>query len=257
MKFLLLLLGVFLSLSSPAGAAPEWNEYKGQHFLIYYKDAPMDFVQNVDESAERYYQEITENLGFTRYKSWSWDDRAQIYIYKDQDDYVNHSRQAHWSHGSASAREKIIRTFPSAHGFFDSTLPHELGHIIFREFIGMSADVPLWMEEGVAMYQEKAKRWGANDVVRQTLKDGRFIPLEDLSQSSLLRNANETTVDLFYAESASIVYYLISEIGEYRFVYFCRRLSEGDTFLVAFKMAFVRFRNLDDLNKAWVEYLNQ
>jgi len=68
-------------------------------------------------------------------------------IYDNADDYVQAGKMASWSHGVASPKNKVIRTFPAAHGFFDSTLPHELGHIIFREFVGFKAQVPIWFEE--------------------------------------------------------------------------------------------------------------
>jgi len=245
-------------ISATTGLGEEkWQEQSSSHFLIYYKEAPLDFIKTVEENAEEYYNEITSNLGFTRYDSWTWDKRAIIYIYNDADDYIKSSKQANWSHGAASVHEKIIRTFPSAHGFFDSTLPHELGHIIFREFVGLYADVPTWFDEGVAMYQEKAKRWGTNKIVRQAMAEERFIPLNKLSTLRLNNKTERETVDLFYAEAASVVYFLMTEFGQSRFVSFCRELKEGHPFEVALKSVYVRFDNIEELNKRWVIYLEQ
>lgn len=234
-----------------------WKEYKSYHFVIYYKDAPEDFIKNVEKSAEDYYQEITRNLGFTRYQSWTWDQRARIYIYRDQDDYIHMGKQAQWSHGVASFLEKEIRTYPSDSGFFDSLLPHELGHIIFREFIGMNPFVPLWLDEGVAMYQEKAKRWGANKDVKKAIAENRFIPLTELSSIRLYSNTDKEFVQLFYSEAASIVYYMITELGEYRFADFCRELKSGKTMESALSVTYYRFKNLDELGKAWMDYLKK
>lgn len=233
-----------------------WKEYKRHHFIIYYKKASFDFVQTVERSAEDYYVEITDNLGFTRYKGWSWDDRARIYIFDDKNDYVETSRQAGWSQGSASPKSKTIRTFPSAHGFFDSTLPHELGHIIFREFVGFNAQVPSWFEEGVAMYQEKARRYGAHDEVRRAIQDGTFKPLSELSITSVRRTRNKDLVNLFYAESASVVNFMINELGDQRFVRLCRKLKDGGPFSWAIDSVYPRLKNVDDLNDAWVKFLN-
>lgn len=235
--------------------AGEWNEYKRQHFIIFYKDAPFDFVQTVEQTAEQYYADITENLGFTRYKGWNWDDRAKIYIYNDADDYVESGKQAGWSHGAASPRDKTIRTFPSAHGFFDSTLPHELGHIIFREFIGFKARIPSWFEEGVAMYQEKARRWGAHAAVRKAMAEGTFKSLDELSLMPPTYGTSRDMVDLFYAESASIVNFMIGELGRQRFIRLCRKLKKGGPFEWAVDSVYARFKTVDDLNKAWVRYL--
>jgi len=235
--------------------AEKWKEFKRRHFIIYYKEAPLSYVETVEETAEQYYREIAENLGFMRYKGWSWDNRATIYIYDNQDDYIETGKQAGWSHGVASPRDKVIRTFPTAHGFFDSTLPHELGHIIFREFIGFKAKIPAWFEEGVAMYQEKAKRWGAHDAVRKAIQEERFKSLNELSITSLRYRASRDLVNLFYAESASAVNFLITEYGRQRFVRFCRKLKEGGPFAWALDSVYVRFKDVDDLNKAWVKYL--
>jgi len=245
----------FLGFSMTAASGAEWKEFKRTHFIIYYKEAPLEYVETVFESAEQYYKDIAEDLGFMRYKGWSWDDRASIYIFDDQEDYIKTGRNAGWSHGMTSPRDKVIRTFPTAHGFFDSTLPHELTHIIFREFIGFKAQVPAWFEEGVAMNQEKAKRWGAHDAVRKAIAEGTFKNLDELTITHLRYNASRDLVDLFYAESASAVNFLISEYGDQRFVRFCRKLKDGDPFAWALESVYVRFKNVDDLNEAWVKFL--
>ena len=187
---------------------------------------------------------------------WNLDDRAQIYIYDDAQDFIDSGEAAHWASGMAMARSKVIRSFPTAHGFFDSTLPHELGHIIFREFIGQDVRIPLWFEEGVAMYQEKAKRWGAREEVVRSIADGSFMPLRELSGFYPTQRTERKKVDLFYAEAASIMYYLIQEQGNSRFVRLCRKLKDDVLFEEALTSVYTRFRTIDALNKAWLSYLH-
>ena len=255
-KKILIIVFLVLFFNSAFGQEEKWQERRGQHFIIYYdKDVPNDFINNVQEVAEGYYDEIMSNLGFTRTAGWTWENRAKIYIYSSMESYAESARVMKWSHGSASAQERTIRTYPAAHGFFDSTLPHELAHIMFGEYIGFFTPVPLWLHEGVAMFQERAKRWGANDIVRKAIDDGSFIPLTDLSEMSLGPNTPSAIIDLFYAESASIVYYMIVELGQYRFVNFCRALKEGKNFEQALYSAYFRFKNVEDLNNAWITYL--
>ncbi len=237
------------------GYAREWHEYRGTHFIIYYKHVPEDLVKTVADTAEQYYQEVTTNLGFNRVSIWKWDNRAKIYIYNDAEDYYKSAKEAQWSQGAAHVKTKVIRTYPTMQGFFDTILPHELGHIVFREFIGYYTWVPLWFEEGVAMYQEKAKRWGVNGIVKKLLKENRFIPLEKLTKMRLYRNTPKETVDIFYTEAGSAVYFLITKFGRYRFARFCRRLKNGVPFEKALYDVYYRFKNIDDLNKAWVAYI--
>ena len=250
-----LFFAIFMACVSIADADEKWNQYNARHFMIYYKEIPMDFVRSIERAAEDEYIEIASNLGFRREQNWMSDNRAKIYIYQDADDYTLNSQQYQWSHGTASTGDKTIRTFPSAAGFFDSTLPHEMGHIIFREFVGLDAKVPLWFEEGVAMYQEKAKRFGSNTQVKEAIKNGKFIPLTELSNMRLYNDSPKDQVEIFYTESASIVYYMIRELGDHRFAQLCRALKEGKDFFEAMEVAYGRFHNWNDLNRAWLNYL--
>lgn len=256
LKIFVLVLCVASVLGVGAYAEEGWKERKCTHFIIYYKNAPPDFIDSVEEMAEYYYGEIAGNLGFTRYKNWSWDERAKLYIYDNAEDFQQ-SGAVNWSEGVASIGTKVIRSFPSAHGFFDSTLPHELGHIIFREFVGPKAQVPIWFEEGIAMYQEKARRWGADEVVRQALKKGTFMPLEEMTQVYLSDKMDLDRVQLFYAESASAINYLINEWGKQRFITLCRKLQDGGPFEWAFSSVYVNFKDIKQLNKAWVASLQR
>ena len=88
-------------------------------------------------------------------------------------------------------RPRRSKLYPDVNGFFDTLLPHELGHIIFRDYIGFTAAVPLWFEEGVAIYQEKAKRLGSNKTVKEAIENGQFIPLSQLSGVRLYKDSNE------------------------------------------------------------------
>lgn len=234
----------------------KWQEENSRHFIIYFKKAPKDFIKNVEVEAERNYDEISDNLGYFRSQGWLSDDRAKIYIYDDNDDYLRNKNTYKWSHGVAEPKDKVIRSFPSAYGFFDSTLPHELGHIIFREIIGFNVRVPLWFEEGVAMYQEKAKRFGSHKTVQDAYHNHIFMSVLELSHIDLTTGTDVKVVNLFYAESASIVYYMINELGKQRFVSFCDHLKETRDFEKSLDMAYGRFHSLDDLNKAWIKYLN-
>ena len=235
--------------------AEDWSIRKSSHFIINYKDAPEDFIDNVIETAEEYYENITRDLGFTRYGAWTWEDRCKIYIYKDTVEYLQATKQPEWSSGSTSYKDKVINTYPLAAGFFDTLLPHELGHIIFREFVGFRADVPLWLDEGVASYQEKSRRWGSNQIVRQAIKDKTFIPLEELSGRALASTQDRGTVEIFYAEASSLIYYLITEFGKYRFVDFCENLKDGQRFEAALHSVYSRFDNIQQLQKDWLDYL--
>lgn len=260
--FILIILGMALNFSGvmickSAQGAKEWNEHKGRHFVIYYKDVPEGFVKEVEDAAEQYYEQIRKNLGFYRYEQWTWENRAIIYIYADQEEYAQAYQSIGWSSGWAAIREKTIRTYPAAHGFFDSVLPHELGHIIFHELIGFHVDVPLWLEEGVAMYQERAKRWGADKIVLNAIEKDVFWRVDELGQIRFSADSPREQIELFYAESASVVNFLIMQYGDYRFLKLCRELKDKKNFNDAFKSAYPQVRTIERLNELWIRYLKR
>lgn len=255
--FVISLLGILL-FTSAHGLAKEkpWQEIKGENFIIRYrKDVPKDFAQTILDSAQDEFVRISANMGITRYQNWKFDNRAVIFVYNDEQDYVHNGGQYGWSHGTAFIQSKSIKTYPQAHGFFDSTLPHELAHIIFRELVGINADVPLWFEEGIAMNQEKAKRFGANKQVRELIEKGKFIPLTELTNMRLYNNSDVDTVQIFYTESASAFQYLLNEYGEQKLFRLLSDLKENMPFEAALSKQYMRLKSIADLNKWWVNFL--
>lgn len=247
---------IFIVMAVSTVEAKEWQSMKSRHFIISFRgEVPEDFVNSVLDSAEDSYKEVIENLGVQISQSWNWADPVNIYIYRDQDDYVKNGGQAGWSHGAALLSSRTIRTFPADQGFFDSILPHELGHIILHEYVGLRADVPLWFDEGVAMYQEKARRIGANKIVKDALENGQFIALTELTDMRLYNNSDRKLIDLFYAESASIVNFMINELGKSRFYRFCAELRELTPFDVSLDKMYMHISNTDELNNKWVKFL--
>lgn len=233
-----------------------WQEIRGVHFLIYYKNADEDFANRMLERAEDYYFSITEKLGLRRRNFWINEKRVKIYIYDDAQSYQANAKQPEWSGGCVDIENKIIRTFSAAGGFMNKVLPHELGHIIFRELIGLgNLSVPLWLEEGVACYMERPEgRVYANRLVKQAIRDGEFISLKNLGNFNPRRIRNQDKVALFYAESLCAVTYLIREHGPDNFALFCEKLRDKNDLDRAIAAVYP-YKDLEDFNQKWQEDL--
>ncbi|MBM3246411.1 MAG: hypothetical protein FJZ13_03670 [Candidatus Omnitrophica bacterium] len=245
------------SLSGALAQDNDWYITRSTHFIVYYKNAKEDFLNRLIERAEDYYEEIAENLGFRRFDFWLWDKRAKIYIYDTAQDYQEGTGQPSWSGGCAIARSKIIKTFTEAPGFFDTVLPHEMGHIIFREFVGFNNNaVPIWLDEGVASYQEKFRRATARRIAKKAVEDGAFMDLRKLANFSPPTAKDAEEVNLFYAESLSAVDFLINEFDIDNFVFFCQNLRDKEDLDKAIRSAYP-FMNVDSLSRAWKESLTE
>jgi hypothetical protein len=240
---------------APVFAEDGWNSVKSTHFVISYRGAPADFCEQVAGEAERCYDRITDDLGFLRYDFWLWDNRARIFIFDNAQQYQSSaSGLPAWSAGAAIPQEKTIYAFYGKNNFFEHILPHEIGHIIFREFVGFqNRAVPQWLDEGAAEYQER------NTMARPYLaayvgRAGRLIPLTQLSAISPHQLTDRATVELFYAEAVGVIDFLIKRYGKDSFVQFCRSLRDMRDLDRALSYSY-SISGVADLDKRWQEYL--
>ena len=235
----------------------EWNISRSTHFIVYYNNANSDFVNLIMDRSEEYYNQIADDLGFTRFNFWLWDNRAKIFIYDSAKEYQISTGQPALSYGVAMPARKTIYTFSDARDFVDSTLPHEIGHIIFREFVGFNNPaVTLWLEEGVASHQQKIKYASANFELKQAMANGNFVNLERLSQTNYYSLTNNKAVRIFYLESFSIIDFLLKEFGRENFVSFCQNLRDRKDLRSAIALNYP-FSTIKELDLAWQEHIKK
>src|SRR3990167_5332979 len=162
-------------------SAQDWQQVKGDHFIVYYsKDAAM--AKEVSKKAEIYYNKVATDLGYARHSNfWQWDKRVKIYLYATPEDFQKTTGQPAWSHGMASYMDKTIHAYETSEQFLESILPHEITHLIFRDFVGFEGQVPLWLDEGVAQWQEDAKRANARTFMRELVMNGDVFSIAKLN----------------------------------------------------------------------------
>ena len=232
-------------------SSPNWKEYKSDHFIVHYQNASEDFIRQVSNNSEQYYNSISDDLGFRRFNFWLWDNRANIYIYDNAAGYQAGLAMPSWSAGASWPQGKAIYSYSNAQGFLNTVLPHEMGHIIFRELVGVNNyAIPLWLEEGVASYQMKTKYSEVNRVLKEAIKAGIFMPLDQLSAVDIRTSTDNKKVELFYSEAYSAVDYMIQRFGRDRFVTFCQDLRDNKDLDRAIAAVY-SFNGLKDLSQGW------
>jgi hypothetical protein len=254
---ILLMLIMTISCAKAHAQDGKWQEERTTHFIIHYQGAAQDFIRSLSEKAEEYYNSIADNLGFMRFNFWLWDNRAHIYVYDDAAGYHLATGQPEWSAGAAMPGYKAIYTYANAQDFFATVLPHEMGHIIFREFVGFNNPaVPIWLEEGVASYQMEIRRGAADAFVKRSIADNTFMNIETLSGLNPLMMSDKEKVNLFYLESVSILDFLMKEHGRESFVLFCQNLRDKRNLNRAIASAYP-YESTSQLNQAWQEHLKK
>ncbi|MBU1999122.1 MAG: hypothetical protein KKE64_06470 [Candidatus Omnitrophica bacterium] len=251
-----------------------WEEIKGEHFIIYYLEQK-PFAEDVLSQAERYYRQIASDLGYSRNSNfWTWDKRVKIYIYTDQQSFLAATNQPLWSQGLADYTNKMIISYNWNKGFSESLLPHEIAHLIFRDFVGFKGEVPLWLDEGVAQWSELPKRSISKSVARSYLKKRAFLPLIELTKLTqeglkeldqnqknrpMLSNPEtiqDSPINIFYLQAASLVGFLIERYGTDSFAEFCRKLRDGSSLNQALTSAYsAHISGIEELQERWLAYL--
>lgn len=232
--------------------ADQWKELKSEHFIIYF-DKEEKFPKEVLDKAELYYKKIAADLGYQRYSDfWFWDKRCKIYLYPDHSSFIKATYRPNWSHGQADYTNKTVSSYVGSQLFLDSILPHELGHLIFRDFVGFEGEVPLWLDEGVAQWQERSNPDIVKDIAAKLLRANKLIPLRTMMELDIRKVEDEELVRIFYEESASLVDFLIRRYGITKFTTFCQQLRDGKTLEEALKFSYsTSLRTLGDLEREW------
>lgn len=244
---LFLAMAGLVSCPSPAAEPYSWQVLKSRHFLIHHIREPA-FAEKVARQAEQYYETITSDIGFTRFKDfWLWGHRASIYIYPTKTDFREASNAPSWAAGRASsARHEIAGSRDDEDHFLNSVLPHEMAHLILSEFIGADR-VPQWLSEGVAQWEETGRE--QNHILPQPAG---LIPLSSLFSMDVRKESSPPVARLYYAQCASLVSFLIIRHGSDKFGRLCRALRDGKTTPEALASAYPGIAtSIPSLEAAW------
>jgi len=180
--------------------------------------------------------------------------RARIILLPNEATYDAFTGRMAWSSGRADVVRREIVTYVGMRSFFDALLVHEIGHIVFREFVGYAKKLPLWLDEGVATCLETRLKDRRMNVVQGALGGEPFMPLARLSE---VTSAVRVEPAVFYAEAGSVVEFLLSRGGRVKFAEFCsdlRRMpDDGDWFRAAGRV--YGFKDLGEMDEAWQRHL--
>jgi len=245
---------------------PGWFKAEGDHFVVLYPlSEDEDTAQGILNHAEDYYNDIADDIGYSRYHNfWTWNNRVKIILFEDHGSYVRQTGQPPWSQGFASIyselfRSRIIVSYKDQPNFIEVILPHEITHLILHDFIGFDRPIPRFFDEGVAQLEQKDDSLSHMDVMARLITGGNIIPLQDLLTYDLQAHKNDAkSVSIFYVESLYIVDFLIKTYGKDAFKEMCRHLRDGDTFEQALKSSYYpTLDSMQTLQEKWEDYAKQ
>jgi hypothetical protein len=126
---------------------------------------------------------------------------------------------------------------------------HEVAHIVVREAVRGPFDVPLWLNEGTAVYAQRQPLSGHADALDLAIRSNTVLSVRALVSAS--GRSQGDVVSLFYGQSWSTVKFLIETYGEERFGELFRTFREGASVTEGFQRVYGL--DLDGLENAWRE----
>jgi hypothetical protein len=195
------------------------------------------------------------------------DQEIHFYLCDDQDEYMRRSPYpVAWEAGCALPEMNSIflyRPKPDGAIYFQVTVAHELGHLIYHR-MGIHGRNDAWLNEGLANYLGYKYAFDRNNIPRQAwlqekefsnLK-GHFIPFKRFFELEPHQLDKEEDVGTFYEQGSSVVYLLIEEYGRDSFLKFLQTYSSGASVDRALAATYPSLPDLDALAAVWGLFFN-
>jgi len=212
-------------------AAEAFEKNASPHFLIRYDGGAADpgLVQEMSEFLEETYQELSNR--FETYPS----DPFIVVLYP-RETFFDVTDMPAWSGGANDGKIKLpVKGLTSISEQMKSVLTHELTHSFVR--FKTSDNYPVWLQEGLAQYQE-GKRLGMDQsaVLSSLIQRNQLPPIERLSGSFL--GASSQVAGVLYVYSLAFTEYLLDQHPSYQMNELLAELGKGIDFVEAFESVY-------------------
>jgi hypothetical protein len=130
-------------------------------------------------------------------------------------------------------------------------IAHELAHLVVHQMtLNPYGDIPVWLDEGLAMYAEGEPESGLLPLLSKAVAEDRVASVRSLS-SPFSAHAQEAS--LAYAQSYSLVEFLITTYGQVKMLELLDTFGQGSDYDDALKKVYGF--DMDGLNQRWRDYM--
>jgi hypothetical protein len=221
-----------------------WQTLSNGQLKLHYYRISKPFAQEMLDAGQEGMDRNKNDAGLTT------DSQANIYIYPNYNDLRDAILyEPSWVGGQAYPEENIVilGTSGSDAQWDKNTVIHELTHVLVGHFtFSCLGGVPQWLNEGLAVYSE-----GPLDPQFQKPLDQAIEADNLLSVRSISGSFSEVAdrADLSYAESYSLVNFLIKTYGQDKMTALLAAFRDGATTDQALTQAYGF--NIDGLEDQW------
>lgn len=228
------------------GLDPGYKTQETAHFLV--SAYGSDSASRYASLCEANYTRIMQDLGLY---SFAPARPYNVVIYKDSAEYHSKTGQPDWSGGAAYGNALLLYEGQG----LEATAAHEMTHLVFNEFMGLSVNEQLrWINEGAAVYEET--RSNQNSAAWYAARVTQAVAPNPIPFSQMINLAPQTesrrNVDRWYAQAGSVVGFMIRKGGSFSFYQFLDRLRGGASADEAVSAVYGNaWKSLSDVEKAW------
>ena len=172
-----------------------------------------------------------------------------VLIYSEED-FAQVRRVPDWVAGIYDGKIRVpFPINPTAQATVKPTLYHEYTHALIHDMTNNRC--PVWLNEGIAEYQEAKLRPASLNGLRAAVRNDRLVPLVNLDAG--FKSPDPETAALAYQQSYSIVYFLAKKYGFFRIRRTLEQLGRGENFEDALEQEFRL--SVAQLEKQWKRWL--
>jgi len=228
------------------GLDPGYKTEETAHFSL--KAYSTSLAVQYSSLCEQNYTRIMQDLGLYSFVPAR---PYNVVVYRDAAEYHTKTGQPDWSGGAAYGNALLLYEGEG----LKATIGHEMTHLVFNEYMGLSQAAGLrWINEGAAVYEEsRSNQASAAFYAEKVITAVAPNPIPFSQMVNLVpQNESERNVDRWYAQVGSVVGFMIRQGGSFSFSIFLSKLRDGVPVDKALEDTYSGlWKNLDDLERSW------
>ncbi len=225
-----------------------WKTITSGQLRLHYYGLQQSFAQEMINAGNEGIQRNANEAGLTT------QDPVDLYVYPNYEDMqAAILYEPSWTGGEAFPEQNIVilGTSGSDANWDKNTVIHELTHVLVGHFtFSCLGGVPQWLNEGLAVYSEGPLDPQFQGPLDKAVQDNTLLSVRSIS-GSFSEVANKA--DLSYAESFSLVNFLIKTYGQAKMTALLSALRDGSTTEEALQQTYGF--GIDGLEDAWRQSL--
>ena len=187
----------------------DWLDRESDSILLHWSEGSAAFAEDLLAAGEASMEDLSLLTGV------EVETRIQAFIYASSEEMQSATLFAPaWSGGLAFGDHNtiLVAIHPSSLEWGRRALAHELAHVMIGRYIfSCIADMPVWLNEGLAMVTEGSLESYYQDLLADAIKNDQLLSVRELG---VIFSNEPSLASLGYAQSFSLVSFLKEEYGQ-------------------------------------------